>query len=80
VHVTKHTVHIEPHGRTPFEATKEATTEIHRADGGPSAQRARGRESAHGLGCPSNDDRAGELASPVLTAIQDDGLEADSRH
>src|SRR3954454_13382776 len=25
-HVEKHTVHLEPHRRTPFEATKEATT------------------------------------------------------
>src|SRR3954452_8676058 len=63
VHVTRHTVLIESHGRTPFEATKEATTEIHGADGAPAARRARGCESAHGLGCPSNDGRAGERAS-----------------
>ena len=32
MHVMKHTVLIESHGRTPLEATKEATTEINRAD------------------------------------------------
>src|SRR6187431_2107949 len=31
VHVTKRTVLTESHRRTPFEATKEATTEINRA-------------------------------------------------
>jgi len=41
MHVTKHTVLIESHGRTPFEATKEATTEINRADRAPTARRAR---------------------------------------
>ena len=52
----KHTVLIESHGRTPFEATKEATTEINRADGAPTARRARcGKRSSSSLPRPSEE-------------------------